>query len=45
MQKIEEPMSMQRFVAMGCQVVCCRIWDFLLALILNLVDFFHVEFN
>lgn len=45
MLKIEEPKSMQRFVAMGCQVVCCRICRvFSLVLVLYVVDFFSSGF-
>jgi len=47
MQKTEEPKSMQRSVAMGCQVVCliAGYVGFSSSLSLYLVDLFHVDFD
>jgi hypothetical protein len=45
MLKTEEPKSMQRFVAMGCQVIYCRICKiFSPVLVLFVVDFISYGF-
>lgn len=45
MLKVEEPKSMQRFAAMGCQVICCRICKIVsLVLVLYVVDFISYGF-